>query len=633
MTLVRFDQVHLEFGDQPLLIGADFQIQAGERVCLMGRNGAGKTSLMKLVAGTIEPDGGTVERPGLIGISLLDQALPATLDITARDYVASGLEEIIGLRDEYTALSQRAPDPKVLRELEPLQRRIDAAGAWNVDQRIASVISAMQLPGDELLKDLSGGWRRRVALARALVSEPDLLLLDEPTNHLDLASIQWLENRVAGYQGAVLFVTHDRAFMDRLANRIVEIDRGKLHSWPGSYQRFLRAKDAALDAEVKGNREFDKRLAKEEAWIREGIKARRTRNEGRVRALEEMRAQRAERIKPQGGAHIQIDQAESSGRKVIRARNVTYGYSDEPLVRDLSLKIMRGDRVGLVGNNGVGKTTLLRLLLGELQPQQGTVKLGTNLLVGYFDQLRQDLDLSRTVADTVADGHDFVRINGKDRHIVGYLKGFLFSPKRALSPVGTLSGGERNRLILARLFSQPSNLLILDEPTNDLDVETLEVLEQRLVEYTGTLLIVSHDRAFLDNVVTSILVFEAGGNIEEYVGGFSDWVRHGKQLAETDAIGLPLSAGKEVDTKTRRPTKLSYKLKRELEQIPDKLKSLEAAIRDLEAAVSEAAFYQQPHEEVQRVLQQLAARKAELELALQRWVELEELQNEYSGSN
>jgi ATP-binding cassette subfamily F protein uup len=633
MTLVRFDQVHLEFGDQPLLIGADFQIEAGERVCLMGRNGAGKTSLMKLVAGTIEPDGGTVDRPGLIGVSLLDQALPATLEITARDYVASGLEEIIGLRDEYTALSQQPPDPQVLRELEPLQRRIDAAGAWNVDQRIAAVVSAMQLPGDKLLKDLSGGWRRRVALARALVSEPDLLLLDEPTNHLDLASIQWLENRVAGYQGAVLFVTHDRAFMDRLADRIVEIDRGKLRSWPGSYQRFLRAKEAALDSEAKGNREFDKRLAKEEAWIREGVKARRTRNEGRVRALEGMRIQRAGRIKIQGGAQIQIDQAESSGRNVVRARNVTYGYTDEPLVRDLSLKIMRGDRVGLVGNNGVGKSTLLRLLLGELKPQQGTVKLGTNLSVGYFDQLRQDLDLSRTVADTVADGRDFVRLNGKDRHIVGYLKGFLFSPKRALSPVGTLSGGERNRLILARLFSQPSNLLILDEPTNDLDVETLEVLEQRLVEYTGTLLVVSHDRAFLDNVVTSILVFEAGGKIEEYVGGFSDWIRHGKHLAETDALGLPQSAGKEVDTKSRRPTKLSYKLKRELEQIPDKIKTHEAAIQALEGEISEAAFYQQPHEQVQTVLQQLVARKDELESVLQRWVELEDLQKGYSGTD
>lgn len=626
MTLVRFDQVHLEFGDQPLLTGADFMIEAGERVCLMGRNGAGKTSLMKLVAGSLDPDGGTVERPGLIGISLLEQTLPSDLNLSVREYVAGGLEQIVALRDEYSRLSQQTDDPKMLRELEPLQRRIDAAGAWNIEQRIASVMSSMQLPPDDFLKDLSGGWRRRVALARALVSEPDLLLLDEPTNHLDLASIQWLENRVASYQGAVLFVTHDRAFMDRLASRIVEIDRGKLRSWPGPYSRFLRAKEQALDAEAKENREFDKRLAKEEVWIRQGIKARRTRNEGRVRSLLEMRAIREQRLKPQGGAHIQIDQAEASGRKVVTARGISYGYGEEPLVRDLSLKIMRGDRIGLIGNNGVGKSTLLRLLLGELKPQKGTVKLGTNLAVGYFDQLRRDLDLERSVADTVADGRDFVRINGKDRHVVGYLKGFLFSPKRALSPVGTLSGGERNRLILARLFAQSSNLLVLDEPTNDLDVETLEVLEQRLVEYTGTLIVVSHDRAFLDNVVTSILVFEAGGRIEEYVGGFSDWVRHGKRLAESDALGGSDSAERPRQSKARRSSKLSYKLQRELDELPKQMASIEVEVATLEAQISEPAFYQQPHEAVQQVLEQLTQTKAALESALQRWVELEELQ-------
>ena len=487
----------------------------------------------------------------------------------------------------------------------------------------------LDLPGDKKMNELSGGWRRRVALAKALVQKPDLLLLDEPTNHLDIATIKWLEERIYSYPGAVLFITHDRAFLQRLATRILEIDRGKLTSWPGDYDNFLIRKEKALEDEAAANARFDKKLAEEEAWIRQGIKARRTRNEGRARALVKMREERSQRLGRDARARIYIEEAEQSGRKVIRARNVSYAYGDEqPLIENFSIKIMRGDRIGLIGNNGVGKTTLLRLLLGELEPKSGTLKHGTNLEIGYFDQLRQTLDLDKSVAYNVGEGRTYIKLNGKDRHIVGYLKGFLFSPKRSMTPVKALSGGERNRVILAKLFTQPANLLVLDEPTNDLDIETLEVLEEKLTEYGGTLIVVSHDREFLDNVVTSTVVFEANNRIQEYVGGYSDWLRQGRELAETDN---PFAAEERKRAaaerrRQRKPTKLSYKDQRELDQLPAELEELEANVKALQREVSDPDFYAQNQELVQARLHDLAAAEALLEQRFERWGELESLQ-------
>ena len=408
-----------------------------------------------------------------------------------------------------------------MQKMVDLQASIDAAGGWQLDQQVETIISQLELPGDARLEDLSGGWQRRVALGKALVSQPGLLMLDEPTNHLDIATIEWLEHRVRGYLGAVIFVTHDRSFLQKLATRIVEIDRGKLLSWPGNYNKYLALKEKANEDEDTANALFDKRLAQEESWIRQGIKARRTRNEGRVRALHAMRSERDKRIKRQGKAKIQISEAEESGRKVVEARSITHGYGQETLLRNFNIKIMRGDRIGLIGNNGVGKSTLLKILLGQITPDTGSVKIGTNLVTGYFDQVRRELEWDKTIAENVGNGKEYIKVNGRDRHVVGYLRNFLFSAKRAMTPVSHLSGGECNRVLLAKLFTQPNNLLILDEPTNDLDVEMLEVLEQQLVEYQGTLIVVSHDRDFLDNVVTSTLVFEEDGNVVEYPGGYS----------------------------------------------------------------------------------------------------------------
>jgi ABC transport system ATP-binding/permease protein len=628
--LLRFDQVSLRFGDQVILSGADLVIEPGERVCLIGRNGAGKTSLLKLISGALTPDEGEVQARAGLRISRLEQTLPDDLRLTVRESVMLGLEPVRALVEDYERRAAGVLDPNGLKELEELHRRIDAVDGWHIERAVDTLLSEMKLPGESLVSELSGGWRRRVALARALVSKPDLLLLDEPTNHLDLSSIRWLEQRVASWPGAVLFITHDRAFLQRLATRIIEIDRGKLVSWPGDYRDYLRRKAEAIEEEERHNAEFDRKLAQEEAWIRQGIKARRTRNEGRVRALMELREARAQRINRPGTARISIGEAENSGRKVIQAKNVSYAFGREPLIAGLDLKIMRGDRIGLVGNNGVGKSTLLRLLLGELEPQTGTIKHGTNLEIAYFDQMRQLLDADRSVAENVGDGRDHVVINGKSQHVVGYLRGFLFSAKRALTPVSALSGGERNRVILARLFTLPSNLLVLDEPTNDLDVETLEVLEDRLADYAGTLLVVSHDREFLDNVVNRILVFEAGGRIVEYAGNYSDWARRGRELAQRDApVQAPVARAGE-EQRGRRPAqgpgKLGYKEQRELDALPDRIEALETEIARVEAQIAAPGFYEQPWEQTQPVLDALAAKHAEHDRLAERWLALEERQ-------
>ena len=628
--LLRFDQVSLRFGDQVILSGADLLIEPGERVCLIGRNGAGKTSLLKLISGALTPDEGEIQARAGLRVSRLEQTLPGDLELTVRESVMLGLAPVRALVAEYERRAAATLDANGLKDLEELHRRIDAVDGWHIERTVDALLSEMNLPGESRLGELSGGWRRRVALARALVSKPELLLLDEPTNHLDLSAIRWLEQRVASWPGAVLFITHDRAFLQRLATRIVEIDRGKLVSWPGDYRDYLRRKAEAIEEEERRNAEFDRKLAQEEAWIRQGIKARRTRNEGRVRALMELREIRAGRVHRPGSARISIGEAERSGRKVIQAKNVGYGFGGEPLIAGLDLKIMRGDRIGLVGNNGVGKSTLLRLLLGELEPQTGTIKHGTNLEIAYFDQMRQLPDPDKSVAENVGDGRDHVVINGRSQHVVGYLRGFLFSAKRALTPVSALSGGERNRVILARLFTQPSNLLVLDEPTNDLDVETLEVLEDRLADYAGTLLVVSHDREFLDNVVNRILVFEAGGGIVEYAGNYSDWARRGRELAQRDAPvqAAEIRGGEQQRSRRppQRPGKLGYREQRELDALPEQIEALEAEIAAIEAQIAAPGFYERPWEQTQPVLDGLAAKHAEHDRLAERWIELEERQ-------
>jgi ATP-binding cassette subfamily F protein uup len=628
MPLLRFDDVSLEFGDQLILRDAEFSIETGERICLIGRNGAGKSTTLKLIMGQLEPDRGEITARQDLIVSQLEQTLPEAMDQPVAEVIRSGLTQIEALLDEYARKSKLNLDKHGLRELEELHAKIDTHDGWHLDQRVETTITDLNLPADKKMNELSGGWRRRVALAKALVQKPDLLLLDEPTNHLDIATIRWLEDRVYSYPGAVLFITHDRAFLQRLATRIVEIDRGKLTSWPGDYDNYLRRKEKALEDESVAEEKFDKKLAEEEAWIRQGIKARRTRNEGRVRALMKMREEREQRIARDARARIHIEEAEQSGRKVIRARNISYAYGDEQVISDFSIKIMRGDRIGLIGNNGVGKTTLLRLLLGELEPQAGTVKLGTGLEVGYFDQLRQELDLEKSVAYNVGEGRTYIKLYGKDRHVVGYLKGFLFSPKRSMMPVKALSGGERNRVVLAKLFTRPANLLVLDEPTNDLDIETLEVLEEKLCEYSGTLIVVSHDREFLDNVVTSTIVFEEDGKVQEYVGGYSDWARRGHRLAVTDnPYEQEHKRRKAAERREKRkPNKLSYKDQRELDALPAEIEQLEAEIAAMQDHIAAPDFYTQDAEYVQQKLHELSAAEKKLEQRVDRWGELEMLQ-------
>lgn len=633
MTLLKFTDVSLAYGTTPLLDGVSWQIARGERVCIIGRNGTGKSSMLRLVKGDRASDDGEIWRAPGLKIGELPQELPRADDRTVFDVVAEGLAGVGELLAEYHHLSQNIQNDADLDKLMHVQQALEAKDGWRLQQLVDSTLSRLQLPADRTLAELSGGWRRRVLLAQALVSEPDLLLLDEPTNHLDIGAIAWLEEALTGFNGAVLFITHDRAFLQNLATRILELDRGHLIDWNGDYASFLVHKEQQLAAEETANALFDKKLAQEEVWIRQGIKARRTRNEGRVRALKELRAERSERRNVQGKATFQVETAEKSGKQVIVAENVTFAHpGGEPLIRDFSMVIQRGDRIGLLGANGTGKTTLLKLLLDELRPSSGSIEFGTKLEVAYFDQLRHQLELEKTVVDNLAEGREFITIDGQNRHVLSYLGDFLFSPQRARTPVKALSGGERARLLLAKLFSKPANLLVLDEPTNDLDVETLELLEEVLLGFQGTVLMVSHDRAFLDNVVTSTLVFQGGGEVREYVGGYQDWLRQG---GSPRLLGVAESGGEAKESKKPQQApavaevapakkKLSYKLQRELEALPGRIDEVEKGIEALQAEISDPAFYQQSADVTAAVLSRIEVLQQELDGLLERWAELEE---------
>ncbi len=637
MTLLKFADVSLAYGTTPLLDRVSWQIARGERVCVIGRNGTGKSSMLSLVKGVRQPDDGEIWRAPGLKIGELPQELPRADERTVFDVVAEGLAGVGELLAEYHHLSMNIQNDADLEKLTHVQQALEAKDGWRLQQLVDSTLSRLQLPADRTLAELSGGWRRRVLLAQALVSEPDLLLLDEPTNHLDIGAIAWLEDALAGFNGAVLFITHDRAFLQNLATRILELDRGHLIDWNGDYASFLVHKEQQLAAEETANALFDKKLAQEEVWIRQGIKARRTRNEGRVRALKAMRAERSERRERQGKASFQLESADKSGKQVIVAEHVSFAHpGGEPLIRDFSMVLQRGDRIGLLGANGSGKTTLLKLLLGELQPSSGSIHIGTKLEVAYFDQLRHQLDLEKTVIDNLAEGREFISIDGQNRHVLSYLGDFLFSPQRARTPVKALSGGERARLLLARLFSKPANLLVLDEPTNDLDVETLELLEEVLLGFAGTVLMVSHDRAFLDNVVTSTLVFQGDGEVREYVGGYQDWLRQGgspkllgiAERAESRADkpqateASPPATAPQVEPAAKK--KLSYKLQRELDALPGKIDEVEQAIAAVQAEISAPAFYQQPSEVTGATLARLESLQQELDTLVERWAELEE---------
>ena len=625
MPLLRTRHLSLSFGLQPLLEDVDFAIESGERVCLVGRNGCGKSTFLKVLEGRVAADEGTVERRQSLKIASLDQALPATATGSVFACVAAGLGELGGLISRYHQLSRQLaeqPSDSLLEQLESTQSRLEALGGWTLEQQVETVVSRLELDPEADVETLSGGVQRRVLLARALVSDPDLLLLDEPTNHLDIASIEWLEKFLLEFRGTLLFITHDRRFLTRLATRIIDLDRGKLTDWPGDYPTYLRRKQAWLDSESSQQALFDKKLAEEERWIRQGIKARRTRNEGRVRALEKLREERRQRRQRTGTARLQVQEADRSGKLVAECVDASYAAGGRPLIEHLDTLILRGDRVGIIGPNGVGKTTLLRLLLGELTPDSGSIRHGTKLHTAYFDQRRAQLDEQRSVIDNLADGRQFIDIGGQQRHVISYLQDFLFSPERCHTPLSALSGGERNRLLLARLFSKPSNLLVLDEPTNDLDIETLDLLEERLIDYQGTVLLVSHDRDFLDRVVTSTLVFEGDAHIGEYVGGYSDWLRQREPPTENRVPAQKAASG--PAGKPAAPAqKLSYKDQRELEQLPARIETLEAAIEDLHARMADPAFYQLPGEEIAAARDRLQETESALQEAYRRWEALE----------
>jgi ATP-binding cassette subfamily F protein uup len=634
LPLLSLLDVSLAYGHLPLFEHADLRIEPGERIALIGRNGAGKSSLLRVLSGETPPDRGSVWRGPGLRVSRLDQDVPAAVDRTVFDEVASGLGELGALVSRYHDAAVRLADTgrdSDLARLGELQHELEERDGWRLEQKVELVVSRLSLPADRRVGELSGGWRRRTLLGKALVSEPQILLLDEPTNHLDIEAIVWLEEHLASYPGAVLFVTHDRAFLSALATRIVELDRGTLTSWPGSYPSYLDKKEAALANEARELERLDRKLAREEAWLRQGIKARRTRNEGRVRDLMDLRRQRAAWRAEAGTLRLGIDDAERSGRLVFEARHVAKTLGGRPILRDYSQRILRGDRIGLVGPNGSGKTTLLRLLAGELQPDAGEIRRGARLQIAYYDQQREQLDPDATVADSVNEGNTTVVLNGQPRHVLGYLEDFLFPRERAQSPVKALSGGERNRLLLARLFARPANVLILDEPTNDLDIETLELVEELIADFDGTVLLVSHDRVFLDHLVTSTLAFEGDGRVAEYVGGWEDYLRQSsarQQARGADGARLkpraPLSPPLRAPMSREPRRKLSYNEQRELEALPGRIEALEAEQQALRMELEAPDFYKAGADRIRTVMDRIEAAGREHDGLVARWMELEE---------
>lgn len=641
MFLLRFDDVTMAYGDQPLLDNASFQVESGERLCLLGRNGTGKSTLLRLASGQALPDSGQVRTGTHVRVAMLHQDLPSPDDLRVHELVAGGLEGVGSLLSEWHSLTRSMTgssiDPAAMQRLEQVQQALEAQDGWALQNRIEKVLSHLQLDPDVRMGSLSGGWRRRAELARALVVQPDLLLLDEPTNHLDMIAIEWLEKELKAFRGALLFITHDRAFARALSTRIIHLDRGQLANWACDYDTFVQRSSQALEAEQEQNARFDKKLAQEEAWIRKGIKARRTRNEGRVRALQALRATRQARRERLGQARLELTTGDQSGKRVLEATGLEHGHGDNMLIDGLDFTLMRGDKVGLIGANGSGKSTLLNILLGHTQPQRGKVTRGTGLEVVFFDQLRASLDPEATVMDTVAQGRERISIGGRDRHVISYLEDFLFPPGRARVPVKVLSGGERNRLLLAQLFSKPANLLVLDEPTNDLDTETLELLESTLVTFSGTVLLVSHDREFLDNVVSSVLVFEGQGRVREYVGGFSDWLHQGGSLdrltstpdknapsATPAATPAQVAQKQKTADKKKTGTGLTYAQRNELAALPEEIDQLEQELSALQEEAALPDFYHKDAATVQSALARLAAVNEELEKKIERWSELEE---------
>lgn len=634
MSLISIHGAYLSFSDAPLLDNTELHIEENERVCLVGRNGAGKSTLMKIINREQALDDGRIIYEQDLVVSRLQQDPPRNVEGSVYDFVAEGVNEQAEYLKAYHAISHLVmtdPSDKNLNEMGRLQTILDHQNLWQLETRIHDVLKQIGLDADVPLSSLSGGWLRKAALGRALVSNPRVLMLDEPTNHLDIETIDWLEGFLKTFQGSIIFISHDRSFIRNMATRIVDLDRGKLVSWPGDYDLYLTSKEEALRVEEMQNAEFDRKLAQEEVWIRQGIKARRTRNEGRVRALKALRNERSERREVMGKANMQVEEASRSGKIVFEMENLHYSVDGKQLVRDFSAQVQRGDKIALIGSNGCGKTTLLRLMLDELKASSGRVHIGTKLEVAYFDQHRADLDPDRTVMDNLAEGKQEVMVNGKPRHVLGYLQEFLFHPKRAMTPVRALSGGERNRLLLARLFLKPSNLLILDEPTNDLDVETLELLEELVDGYQGTVLLVSHDRQFVDNTVTECWIFEGNGEIGAFVGGYHDAQRQRAAYKQTRPLSKPAPAARQENAKAepekRAANKLSYNLQRELEQLPQKMETLESQLETLQAKVADGDFFSQPHDVTQPVLDALAVAEQELEVAFERWEYLESLKN------
>ncbi|MBB1433204.1 ABC transporter ATP-binding protein [Pseudoalteromonas sp. SG43-6] len=639
MDLIRISKAQLAYGTHPLLDNADAVIETGERVCVVGRNGAGKSTLLKVLDGQVILDDGEINQLGSIKISRLEQDPPKGASGSVFDYVAQGMPEIANLLIDFHHVStelQTDCTDKLLNKLERLSNQLEAADGWRFDSRIQLVLTQLELAPEAKLESLSGGWLRKVALARALVSEPDLLLLDEPTNHLDMESVMWLEQFLKEFKGGIVFISHDRAFIRAVATRILDLDRGKLISYPGDYATYLEQKAHDLKVEETQNALFDKRLAEEETWIRQGVKARRTRNEGRVRELKQLRNERKQRVDQVGKTDFNIETADRSGKLVFEAKHLNHAFNkDKVIAQDFSTLVMRGDRIGLVGPNGIGKTTLLKLLFGDIEADAGIVKQGVNLEFAYFDQYRQKLDEEATVQDNVAEGKQEVMMGGRSRHVLGYLQDFLFPPARARTPVKALSGGEKNRLLLAKLFLKPSNILVLDEPTNDLDIETLELLEDIINQYQGTVLIVSHDREFIDNTCTSVWAFEGNGVITDIVGGYSDYEAYTNYLAQEQKKQLTTPAKKEavvapapVAKADNKSNKLSYKLKLELEQLPSKLEQLEQALEAQQVVVNDADFFKQDASATTKELNHLAQLESDLEAALERWEELEDLKNQ-----